>query len=112
MTLHWMGGTEEKLTERLDQLEKVRFDAVDQLQIHVNINNKTQFSPSDNFIRNTGERLRKYGVLFQTLPWGGNDPNVYQRLLDLGVAGFATDFPDITVNAVRKYYGQPEFKPQ
>jgi glycerophosphoryl diester phosphodiesterase len=111
-TLHWMSGTEENLTERLDQLEKVRFEAVDQLQIHVNIDKEGQFSPSDHFIRNTGERLRKYGILFQTLPWNCSDPKVYQRLLDLGVASFATDFPDITVNAVRKYYGQPEYKPK
>ncbi|MDR2704691.1 MAG: hypothetical protein LBC02_02825 [Planctomycetaceae bacterium] len=112
LTLHWMGGTEEKLTERLAQLEKVKFEAVDQLQIHVNIDKEGQFSPSDNFLRNTGERLRKYNVLFQTLPWNGSDPKVYQHLLDLGVASFATDFPDTTVNAVRKYYGQPEYKPQ
>jgi glycerophosphoryl diester phosphodiesterase len=107
LTLHWMGGTEEQLTERLNQLEKVRFEAVDQLQIHVNIDKNGQFSPSDQFLRNTGERLRKYNILFQTLPWSGDDPKVYQRLLDLGVASFATDFPDVTVNAVRKYYGQP-----
>ncbi|MDR1271277.1 MAG: hypothetical protein LBK82_17350 [Planctomycetaceae bacterium] len=111
-TLHWMGGTEEKLAERLDQLEKIRFDAVDQLQIHVNIDKEGQFSPSDNFLRNTGERLRKHGILFQVLPWNGNDPKIYQHLLDLGVASFATDFPDVTVNAVRKYYGQPEYRPQ
>ncbi|MDR2754728.1 MAG: hypothetical protein LBC20_03390 [Planctomycetaceae bacterium] len=111
LTLHWMGGTEEKLTERLDYLEKVRFEAVDQLQIHVTINKEGQFSPSDLFLRKTGERLRKYGVLFQTLPWNGNDPKVYQHLLDLGIASFATDFPDVTVNTVRKYYGQPPKNP-
>ncbi|MDR1963611.1 MAG: hypothetical protein LBQ50_07510 [Planctomycetaceae bacterium] len=113
-TLHWMGAAEEKLTERLNQLEKVQFDAIDQLQIHVNINNNKegQFSPSDDFLRKTGERLRGYGILFQTLPWNGNDPKIYQRLLDLGVASFATDFPDVTIDAVRNYYGQSGKKPQ
>jgi glycerophosphoryl diester phosphodiesterase len=108
LTLHWMGGTEEQLTERLERLEKIRFEAVDQLQIHLTIDKDGRFSPSERFLRNTGERLRKYGVLFQTLTWNnGNDPKVYQRLLDIGVASFATDFPDVTVNAVRNYYGQP-----
>jgi glycerophosphoryl diester phosphodiesterase len=103
-TLHWMGGTEEKLTERIDFLEKVQFGAVDQLQIHVNIDKNGKFSPSEDFLRKTGERLRKYNVLFQTLPWNGNDAKIYHRLLDIGAASFATDFPDVTIDAVRTYY--------
>lgn len=109
-TLHWMGGTEAQLKERLDRLERYGFDSVDQLQIHVNTSAEGTFSPSDDFLKKAGERLRKYDVLFQTLPWegkykkGGNDPNVYRRLMQLGVASFATDFPDITIESVRKYY--------
>jgi len=109
-TLHWMGGTEEVLSERLDRLEKHRFDSVDQLQIHVNTDAAGQFSPSDDFLRKTGERLRKYNVLFQALPWendnktGGSNPDVYKRLMNIGVASFATDFPDVNIRAVKEYY--------
>lgn len=109
-TLHWMGGSEAQLNERLNRLENHRFDSVDQLQIHVNTNAEGKFSPSDDFLKKTGERLRKYNVLFQTLPWGnkhktgGSDPDVYRRLMNLGVASFATDFPDVNIESVRKYY--------
>ena len=103
-TLHWMGGNEQQLTERLDKLEKTGFQAIDQLQIHVNLDKDKKFTPSDDYLHKVGARLREHGVLFQTLPWGGDDPNVYKRLMDLGIASFATDFPDITINAVREYY--------
>lgn len=103
-TLHWMGGTEQQLTDRLANLEKAGFRAVDQLQIHVKLDKEGRFSPSDTFLIQVGTRLRKYDVLFQVLPWEGRDGEVYKRLMDLGVASFATDFPDVTINAVRDYY--------
>ncbi|MDR0871769.1 MAG: hypothetical protein LBN39_13365 [Planctomycetaceae bacterium] len=112
-TLHWMGGTEEVLAVRLDRLEKHRFDSVDQLQIHVNTDAAGKFTPSEDFLYKTGGRLRKYNVLFQVLPWenaeknnGGSNPDVYKRLMNLGVASFATDFPDVNVKAVKEYYGE------
>ena len=103
-TLHWMGGTEEKLAKQLDELEKNDFTAIDQLQIHVNIDEQGNFSPRDAFLIQSGERLRKHKILFQTLPWNSQDTKVYQRLMDLGVASFATDYPDITMRAIREYY--------
>ena len=116
-TLLWMRVTEEKLTEQLDQLEKNRFDSVDQLQIHVNTDAAGKFSPSDDFLRQAGERLRKYNVLFQTLPWenknktGGSNAEVYKRLMNLGVASFATDYPDVNIQAVKEYYAEKDHLP-
>lgn len=106
-TLHWMGGSEEKLAERLHVLEEGGFAAVDQLQIHVRTGEDGRFSPSDDFLRQSGDRLRKHGVLFQTLPWNGSEGTVYQKLMDLGCASFATDFPDVTMRAVQEYYRAP-----
>ena len=105
-TLHWMGGTEEKLAERLGLLEKNDFHHIDQLQIHVRIDEDGTFDPSEAFLKQTGETLRKYGILFQVLPWEGKDMSVYKRLLDLGVASFATDYPDVTMQAIDEYYQQ------
>jgi len=105
-TLHWMGGTEEKLTERLVRLEKNDFRYIDQLQIHVRISQNGTFDPSEAFLKQTGETLRKYDILFQVLPWEGKDTSVYKRLLDLGVASFATDYPDVTMLAIGEYYHQ------
>lgn len=102
-TLHWMGGDEAKLRERLAQLEKGHFEGIDQLQIHVRKENGG-FSPSEAFLKETGRRLRSQGILFQTLPWDNRDPITYQQLMELGCASFATDFPDVVSKAVSEYY--------
>ena len=114
----WTRGTEEKLTEQFDQLEKNRFDSVDQLVILMDTDASGKFLLSDDFLRQTGERLRKYNVLFQILPWenrhktGGSNAEVYKRLMNLGVAGFATDYPDVTMQAVREYYAEKNDPPR
>lgn len=105
-TLHWMGGGEKDLRERLDLLEKTDFAHIDQLQIHVRVDKEGTFSPSEDFLLKTGERLRKHGVLFHALPWECNDPEVFERLMDLGVASFATDYPDVTIKAIEEYYSK------
>jgi glycerophosphoryl diester phosphodiesterase len=102
-TLHWMGGTEERLAKRLEALRAVNFAGIDQLQIHVNTTNGV-FSPSERFLRAAGSELRTYGILFQTLPWRQKEASTFHRLLDLGCASFATDYPDAAMAAVRDYY--------
>jgi glycerophosphoryl diester phosphodiesterase len=102
-TVHWMGGTQEKLAQRLEALRTVNFAGIDQLQIHVNTTNNV-FFPSEEFLRDAGKELRTYGILFQMLPWRQKDPQAFRRLLDLGGASFATDFPDVAMEAVRDYY--------
>jgi glycerophosphoryl diester phosphodiesterase len=117
-TLHWMGGPKDwmsgstddpngpqaKLAERLAALRAVNFTGIDQLQIHVNTSPDGTFFPSESFLREAGRELRQHGILFQTLPWSQQDPKVFHRLMDLGVASFATDFPDVAMDAVRAYY--------
>jgi glycerophosphoryl diester phosphodiesterase len=105
-TLHWMGGTEEQLTERLKRLKENGFRGIDQLQIHVRINKGGDFEPGESFLRKTGGMLREYGILFQVLPWEGKEPDVYRRLLNLGVASFATDYPDVTMKAIVEHYAR------
>ncbi|MCL2117684.1 MAG: hypothetical protein FWH27_04560 [Planctomycetaceae bacterium] len=106
ITLHWMGGTEEKLLERLALLEKNGFQDIDQLQIHVSMTSDGVFEPSESFLKQTGEQLRKHNILFQVLPWNGKKTSDYKRMLDLGVASFATDYPDVTMQAIDEYYHQ------
>jgi len=103
-TLHWMGGTEEQLTERLERLKENNFRWIDQLQIHVRIDKDGGFEPSEAFLKKTGGTLREHDILFQVLPWEGKEADVYRRLLNLGVASFATDYPDVTMQAVAEYY--------
>lgn len=109
-TLHWMGGTEERLAARLASLEEAGFEAVTQLQIHVRAQPAAEgfkISPSPRFLVETGARLRRRGILFQVLPLENGDPAVYRYLMDLGVASFATDYPDTVMETIRAYYAQP-----
>jgi len=118
-TLHWMGGTaktekdgttEATLRKRIEDLKKTNFADITQLQIHVRMKpgatpaDAEPFNPSSAFLREVGPELREHGIVYQCLPWDVNDPKVYWRLLDLGVMSFATDHPDVTTDAVRKYY--------
>jgi glycerophosphoryl diester phosphodiesterase len=118
-TLHWMGGTaksekdgttEAVLRKRIEDLRRTNFADITQLQIHVRLKpgktlgNADAFSPSEAFLKEAGDELRRHGIVYQCLPWGIDDPRVYWRLLDLGVMSFATDHPDVTTDAVRKYY--------
>ncbi|MHB8900927.1 MAG: glycerophosphodiester phosphodiesterase [Thermoguttaceae bacterium] len=110
-TLHWMGGTEAELAERLQKLQEAGFAGVTQLQIHVRTQETASgkvLSPSEPFLVETGRRLREHGILFQALPWGRSDPPVYWQLMDLGVASFATDYPEVTMKAIRDYYGKKD----
>jgi glycerophosphoryl diester phosphodiesterase len=109
-TLHWMGGSEEVLRQRLERLERERFAGVDQLQIHVRFDADGKMSPSAQFLTAAGQQLRRHGVLFQVFPWETKDPAAFARLLDLGVASFASDFPDVTAESVRQYYRQANRK--
>ncbi len=103
-TIHWMGGAQTDLQRRLDALQTSDFADIDQLQIHVQTNTEGRFSPDDAFLRNTGTLLRRYGILYQTFPWGQKSPEIFHRLMDLGVASFASDTPDAAKDAVRSYY--------
>jgi len=102
-TLHWMGGEEAKLAERLAKLETEHFKGIDQLQIHVRRKDGV-LTPSEDFLKETGRKLRARGILFQTLPWEMKEAEVYHRLMDLGCASFATDYPDVVSKAVSDYY--------
>ncbi|MDO5552561.1 MAG: glycerophosphodiester phosphodiesterase family protein [Planctomycetia bacterium] len=102
----WMGGSEAELSKRLDELEIKHFAKLDQLQIHVSFDAAGKMSPSDEFLRAAGARLRAHNILFQTLIWGqaGADATSYARLMSLGCASFATDYPEETKNAIEAYY--------
>jgi glycerophosphoryl diester phosphodiesterase len=109
-TLLWLGGDEAKLNGRLDEVRKSNFADITQLQIHIRLNKDKRssepFTPSSAFMVKVGKEIRSHHILFQSLPWDVADPNIYSALLDLGVASFATDHPDVTVQAVKDYYAK------
>jgi len=112
-TLLWMGGTEEKLRARLDELRKTAFADISEVQIHTHLKGDASeikrdsvdpFKEPDAFLIEAGNELRSRGLLFQTLPYGGSTKDIYWKLLDLGLMSFATDHPDVTWDAVKAYY--------
>jgi len=115
-TLYWMGTwgnpDEEPLRARFREMRAENFRGVTQVQVHAGLRlplaeirreRADPFTPSDAFFREVAAELRERGVLFQSLPWGGADEDVYWKLLDLGVESFATDHPDVTLAALRAW---------
>lgn len=128
-TLLWMRGSEAQLTQRIAALRQSNFEGITQLQIHI-FPNRTidealriaaikpaaidvspaeakaspdRFTLSDAFIVELGRELRARNILFQSLPYTA-DTGVYAELLDLGLASFATDYPDVTMRELAAYY--------
>jgi hypothetical protein len=105
-----MGGEEKKLKERIEELRKTDFADVTQLQIHVRRNKDPKdpnpFTPSNEFLISVGKDLRQHKITYQSLPYDMPEPDVYFALMELGVASFATDYPDITTKAVTDYYAK------
>lgn len=107
LTLIWNGGTEAEIKKRLDDIRAKDFEGLTHLQIHVKVigdpADAEPFVPSIAFLESVRDELKERGIVFQVLPWENADPAVYERLLELGAESFATDYPDVTVDAVKKF---------
>jgi glycerophosphoryl diester phosphodiesterase len=108
-TLLWNGGSEAELKTKLDALRKTDFDGITHLQIHVRVGDLSgnePFTPSREFLKSVDKELEKHGIVFQVLPWKCSDQRAYEQLLALGVDSFATDYPEVTLRAVRTFRKQ------
>jgi glycerophosphoryl diester phosphodiesterase len=106
LTLLWNGGTEEELAKKLAAVRQANFAGITHLQIHVHVGDMDApepFSPTRPFLRTVGEELKARGIVFQVLPWECSDPRAYEMLLELGAESFATDYPEVTLKAVRDF---------
>jgi glycerophosphoryl diester phosphodiesterase len=102
-TLYWMRGSDGELAGRFADLRKTDFADITQLQIHVHPKG-SGITPSAGFLIEAGRELRAHGILFQAFAYDAAQPADFWRLLDLGVASFATDSPDLAMKAIREYY--------
>jgi hypothetical protein len=87
-------------------LRKTGFDGITHLQVHVHVgdmNSSEPFTPSSSFIKKLGPELKSRGIVFQVLPWECSDQRAFDKLLDLGVASFATDYPEVALRAGSQY---------
>jgi glycerophosphoryl diester phosphodiesterase len=90
------------------ELSKTNFADITQLQIHVRVkkgaDGQETMTPPAKFLEEAGRELRKHGIVFQLLPWQSKDSKLFRRLMDLGAASFATDYPDVMMRTIREYY--------
>jgi glycerophosphoryl diester phosphodiesterase len=129
-TLLWCPRSGEETMKMLDDLVAGGdIKAITSLQLHVHPNrNGKNYNPATDggrdwkkipctddpdepynhprdFIKQLGDRLRTLGITYQAFPWMPNN-DAYAALMDLGVASFATDHPDITMREVKAYYAR------
>lgn len=105
-TLLWMGGKEDALRKRIDDLRKTDFADLTQLQVHIDVgdlNSADPFTPSSAFIREVAKETRSRGILFQSWVRGTDNPAAYKKLLGLGLESFASDYPNVAMQAIREY---------
>lgn len=105
-TLLWNRGTEEQLNKKLADLKKTKFAGITHLQIHVQVgdlNSAEPFTPSSDWLRKLGKELKARGIVFQTFSANCKDQAVYEKLLALGIESFATDYPEVTLAAVKSF---------
>lgn len=112
-TLLWISGNEVAKRKAFEAARQTDFDGITQLQIHVRLPGDANdiqvgepFSPSRQFLSEVSVELASRGILFQTLPYGATKAETYHQLLDAGLASFSTDYPDVTLKAVRDYYAE------
>lgn len=106
MTLLWNSGSQDELAKKMDALRKTGFDGITHLQVHVKVadpESDEPFMPSSAFLKALGDELASRGIVFQVLPWECSDQRAYERLLALGVDSFATDYPEVTLAAVKSF---------
>jgi glycerophosphoryl diester phosphodiesterase len=111
LTLLWNGGSEAELETKLAAVRKTDFEGITHLQIHVHVGDLASdepFMPRSGFLQALGQELKSRGIVFQVLPWECSDPRAYEKLLELGAESFATDYPEITLRAVKEFRNRKE----
>lgn len=110
-TLLWNRGTEEQLTKKMADLRKTKFAGITHLQIHVQVgdlNSTEPFMPSSDWLRKLGKELKSHGIVFQTFSAECKNQAAFEKLLGLGVESFATDYPEVTLAAVKSFREKSE----
>ncbi len=105
-TLIWNRGTEEQLSKKMEELRKTKFRGITHLQIHVQVgdlNSSEPFMPSSRFLHKLSEELQFNDIVFQTFSAECKDQKAFEKLLALGVQSFATDYPEVTLAAVKSF---------
>ncbi|MBP5321429.1 MAG: hypothetical protein J6334_10615 [Kiritimatiellae bacterium] len=93
------------LDKTFAEMGETGFDGIDQIQIHVrtDLSKPDPFCPSSAYIKRAIEMLHQRGILVQTITWTeGNNPAVYEKLWALGFDSFATDYPFVLFDVMKR----------
>ena len=93
------------LDKTFEEMKAVNFDGIDQIQIHVrtDLSKPDPFCPSTPYLKRAIEMLHQRGILVQTITWTeGNNPAVYEKLWELGFDSFATDYPFVLFDVMKR----------
>ncbi len=89
----------------LKRLRDNDFKGVNHLVLHIqaDMSKSDPFEPKSDFLRAFAQEMKDRGIPMETITWSnGKDPEVYRKLLDLGIVGFATDFPSVVMSVVNE----------
>lgn len=103
LTMIWIGGSLQHKMDTYSALQKANFEGLTTLQIHVKLDDDGNFTPDDKYLKACRAEVEQNGILFQVLPWKINEPDVYKKLMDIGVRSFATDYSEMTVSIYNDY---------
>lgn len=95
----------EGLNAVLKRLRENDFRGVNHLVLHIQADpaKADPFEPKSDFLRTFAKEMKDRGIPMEVITWSnGKNPNVYRKLLELGVNGFATDFPSVVMPIVEE----------
>jgi len=112
-TMLWVSTHKDPAKEnaKLAEVRAENFAGLTFLQIHVHpkdgafdANSPEPFKyPNMAFLKTIRAELAEHGVNFQMLPWNSQDSAIFDYLLEFGTRSFATDYPEVTFNAVQEF---------
>lgn len=77
------------------------------LHIQADCSKEDPFEPKSEFLKTFAQEMKDRGIPMEVITWSnGKDPEVYRRLLQLGIRGFATDYPSVVLPVVEEFRKQ------
>jgi glycerophosphoryl diester phosphodiesterase len=100
-TMIWMGGSQQEIENVLNNLRANRYEDIYIVHMHYRpVTGGNGFNMSDNFMLKAQAELAAQGIVLQIQPWNIEDPQIYERLFQIGIRNVGTDFPDM-LNLIR-----------
>ena len=101
----WHGAD---MAAQMDAVRRGGFAGITQLQLHTQVGQAGELSPTEGMLRALAEECRGRGIVLQTFPFTDYlgapcASDVYRRLLELGVTSFATDYPLEALRAIEAF---------